>query len=44
MQAYTDQQYRDLLRECGFKTVEFLPSLGGTEDKFRRDLVAILAR
>jgi SAM-dependent methyltransferase len=28
-QAYSDSQYRELLAECGFKDIEFLPSLTG---------------
>jgi SAM-dependent methyltransferase len=43
-QAYTDEQYRSLLAECGFTGIEFLPSLIGTVDKTQKDLFAIVAR
>ena len=47
-QAYSDQQYKSLLAECGFEGVRFLPSLAGTEDESkadesRADLIAIVA-
>ena len=43
-QAYTDQQYHGLLKECGFETIEFFPSLGEDKDKYQGDLIAIVAR
>jgi len=43
-QAYTDQQYRSLLRECGFEAIEFYPSLGEAKEKYQNDLIAIVAR
>ena len=42
--AYTDAQYRDLLAECGFTGIEFLPSLTGAEDESQKHLFAIVAR
>ncbi len=46
MQAYTDEEYRSLLAECGFGNVEFYPSLGGSGGNFPSDgyLMAILAQ
>jgi hypothetical protein len=44
MQAYTDDQYRSLLEECGFHDVEFHPSLEGKETDYGRELLAITAR
>ncbi len=43
-QAYTDQQYRGLLRECGFEAIEFYPSLGEAKGKHQADLIAIVAK
>ncbi len=43
-QAYTDQQYRSLLKECGFEAIEFYPSLGEAKEKYQNDLIAIVAR
>ncbi len=43
-QAYTDEQYRALLTECGFASVEFHPSLEGAEAEPGRELFVILAR
>ena len=43
-QAYTDAQYRDMLAECGFTGIEFLPSLTGAEDESQKHLFAIVAR
>jgi len=43
-QAYTDQQYRGLLKERGFDAIEIYPSLGGAENKYQNDLIAIVAR
>jgi SAM-dependent methyltransferase len=44
MQAYTNDQYRSLLEECGFRDVEFHPSLEGKETDYGRELLAITAR
>jgi len=44
IQAYTDEEYHSLLADCGFKSIELLPSLGTTEDVGRRHLMAIVAR
>jgi SAM-dependent methyltransferase len=44
MQAYTDDQYRSLLQECGFREVEFHPSLEGKETDYGQELLAITAR
>jgi SAM-dependent methyltransferase len=44
MQAYTDEEYRSLLAECGFGQVEFYPSLSGSEGDSEEYLVAILAQ
>jgi SAM-dependent methyltransferase len=43
-QAYTDQQYRSLLKESGFEAIEFYPSLGEAKDKYQDDLIAIVAK
>jgi SAM-dependent methyltransferase len=43
MQAYTDEDYADLLAECGFGSIEKFPSLTGTEEDRRRDLFVIVA-
>jgi SAM-dependent methyltransferase len=32
-QAYSKEEYHDLLTECGFQDVMFYPSLGGIDDK-----------
>jgi len=42
-QAYTEQQYRSLLRECGFEAIEFYPSLGEAKEKYQDDLIAMVA-
>jgi ubiquinone/menaquinone biosynthesis C-methylase UbiE len=44
IQAYTDEQYRNLLADCGFKSIELLPSLGTTEEAGQRHLMAVVAR
>lgn len=44
IQAYTDQQYQDLLTDCGFESVELLPSLGTSEEAGQSHLMAIVAR
>jgi SAM-dependent methyltransferase len=43
-QAYTDQQYRNVLSECGFEAIEFYPSIGQAKDEFQDDLIAIVAK
>ncbi|MHC4105447.1 MAG: class I SAM-dependent methyltransferase [Planctomycetota bacterium] len=43
-QAYTNQQYRGLLRECDFEAIEFYSSLGEAKDKYQEDLIAIVAK
>jgi SAM-dependent methyltransferase len=42
MQAYTDEQYRLILAESGFKEVEFYPSLTGKTDE--GDLFVVIGR
>ncbi len=44
MQAYTDEEYRSLLADCGFGGAIFYDSLGGSKGKARRDLFAIVAK
>jgi SAM-dependent methyltransferase len=44
MQAYTDEEYRSLLAECGFGGGIFYDSLGGNTGKAQGDLIAIVAR
>jgi SAM-dependent methyltransferase len=43
-QAYTEDEYRRLLRECGFEDVTFHPSLTGKADPTQDGLCAIVAR
>jgi hypothetical protein len=43
-QAYTDQQYRSLLKECGFEAIDFYHSLGEVEEETQNDLIAIVAK
>lgn len=43
MQAYTDDQYRIQLEECGFSTVEIHPSLRGVADESQRGLMVVVA-
>jgi SAM-dependent methyltransferase len=43
-QAYTDEEYRALLAECGFSKVAFYSSLDGSVDGPRGDLVAVVAQ
>ena len=43
-QAYTEQQYRELLEECGFRDIQFYPVLAPSENEPERDLIAITAR
>jgi SAM-dependent methyltransferase len=44
MQAYTDEEYRSLLTDCGFGEVVFYPSLGESTDGQQGDLLGILSR
>lgn len=44
MQAYTDDDYRALLAECGFSDVTLYPSLTGQPEARSEDLLAIFAR
>jgi SAM-dependent methyltransferase len=44
MQAYTQDQFRNMLKECGFPNVEFFPSLMGKIDPSQPDLFVILAK
>ncbi len=44
MQAYTEEAYRALLVECGYKTVTFYPSLTGGAPGDRYGLLAVVAR
>lgn len=44
LQAYTDDDYRDLLRDCGFADAEFHPTLTGALDDADSGLCVILAR
>lgn len=43
MQAYTNEEYRTLLTECGFVAVTFFDSIGGSGNSFA-GLLGILAR
>ena len=43
VQAYTEAQYRALLRACGFGEITFLPSLSGDTSETMGDLVVLLA-
>ncbi len=42
-QAYSDAEYRSLLGECGFRDVEFVPSLTGDTAGSQRGLIGIVA-
>ncbi len=44
MQAYTNEDYKQLLRESGFTDVQFYPSLGGATDDYEAGLQAVTAR
>jgi hypothetical protein len=44
MQAYTDEEYRSLLAECGFGEVALYPSLGGSGGDSKPCLMAILSQ
>lgn len=43
-QAYTDEEYRSALEECGFGNIKFFPSLTGVEDESQRSLFAVVAQ
>jgi SAM-dependent methyltransferase len=43
-QAYTNEEYRSLLTECGFGEVEFYPSLSGSAGNPEGDLMVILSQ
>jgi SAM-dependent methyltransferase len=43
-QAYTDDQYRSVLIECGFSGVEFYPSMTGDSGGAGRELTVVLSR
>ena len=43
MQAYTDEEYRLLLSETGFKDIHFFPSLKGIPDPEQESLIVITA-
>ena len=44
MQAYTDEEYRSLLAECGFGEAVFYPSLGGSGSDSEDYLMVILSQ
>ena len=44
MQAYTDQEYRELLAATGFVGIEFHPGLGGSTNDSESPLMAITAK
>lgn len=44
MQAYTHGEYRTMLEQAGFGTVEFLPSFGPSDDQHRDSLMLIEAK
>jgi len=43
-QAYSEQQYRSLLTDCGFEDICFYPSLTGQASEAQEGLVVIVAR
>lgn len=43
-QAYTKQQYRVLLEQCGFEEIEFFPMLANDNVESQGDLIAIVAK
>ncbi len=43
-QAYSDEEYRSLLIDCGFDSVELLPSLTGDAGGRQDELMAVVAR
>jgi SAM-dependent methyltransferase len=42
-QAYTDDEYRAMLSECGFSAIRFYPSLTGAVEKTQSDFFVIVA-
>ncbi len=44
LQAYTDDQYRSLMVDCGFNDVEFHGSLDGSENNEGSDFIVILSK
>ncbi len=44
MQAYTDEEYRLVLTECGLYDIEFYPSLTGETDETQAALLVLCAR
>ncbi|MCC6444174.1 MAG: class I SAM-dependent methyltransferase [Armatimonadetes bacterium] len=42
-QAYTDEEYRQILKSSGFKEVDFYPSLLGVPDESQAGLMAVVA-
>jgi SAM-dependent methyltransferase len=43
-QAYTNEEYRSLLAECGFGEVVFYPSLDGSTGRPEGDLIGVLSQ
>jgi SAM-dependent methyltransferase len=43
-QAYTNEEYRSLLAECGFGQVVFYPALGKSADSLQGNLLGIISR
>lgn len=43
LQAYSEDEYRGLLRDCGFDSIEFFPSLTGAGDEPHGDKIAVVA-
>jgi len=44
MQAYRKREYRALLRRCGFKRIDFLPSLTGSPERTQKHFFVIVAQ
>jgi hypothetical protein len=44
MQAYTNEEYGALLRETGFREIEFLDSMTGDEEDRNEHLMVIVGR
>jgi len=42
--AYTDEEYRTVVEECGFEEVKFFPSLTGEEDEQQEEFFVLVAR
>jgi len=43
-QAYTEEQYSEMLTQAGFRNIEFYPSLSGVEDMQTDEMYVIVAR